>query len=292
MTTHQKYVATATGMSLLTAPKFAPGMLLQDDDLDHLSKYTQELSRLLFRSLFGCGVVCGLVVSVDCKCGKLIITVADGVALDCCGDPVQVPKPQTIPVDASCDPAFPDCLWVVLCGKRKCCAPRPAMCSDDDEDPTVVCTRERYAFEIRVVRARPACVCGCPEPQCAYECEEEEKPEPECKCWCVDPESECYADHYAGKCTCSCGDCSGCDCDCILLARLDNCGDYQSPDWKVDHRVRRFVRPVLIEDPQVRCEREAAKYVAAAQAPAAAAAPAPAPEAAKAAKVNSKSRRG
>ncbi len=45
MTANQKYVATATGMSLLTVPKFGPGMLLQDDDLEQLTKYTQELSR-------------------------------------------------------------------------------------------------------------------------------------------------------------------------------------------------------------------------------------------------------
>ncbi len=209
----------------------------------------------MFRSLFGCGVVCGLVVSVDSQCGKLVITVADGGALDCCGDPVQVPQPQSIPVDSSCDPTFPSCLWVVLCGKRKCCAPRPAMCSADDEELPTVCTRERYAFEIRVVRTRPACVCGCPEPEDDYDT----KALPETECGCVYPKLPCYADHYEGKCTCDCGDCSGCDCNCILLARLDNTGAQQSPDWKVDHRVRRFVRPVLIEDPQVRCEREAAR---------------------------------
>lgn len=245
MTVNQKYVATATGMSLLTAPKFGPGMLLQDDDLEHLSKYTQELSRLMFRSLFGCGVVCGLVVRAVVECGKLVITVADGVALDCCGDPVHVPQPQTIPVDPSCDPNFPKCLWVVLCGKRKCCAPRPAMCSNDDEDSTVVCTRERYAFEIRVVRTRPACVCGCPEPESDYDT----KALLETECGCVNPKLPCYADHYEGKCTCNCADCSGCDCNCILLARLDHTDDQKNP-WTADHRVRRFVRPVLIEDPR------------------------------------------
>ena len=265
MTANQKYVASATGMSLLTAAKFAPGMLLQDDDLEQLSKYTQDLSRLILRSLFGCGVVCGLVVSVDFKCGKLIITVADGVGLDCCGDPVHVPQPQSIPIDLSCDSKFADCFWVVLCGKRKCCGPRPAMCSDDDEDSAVVCTRERYAFEIRVVRTRPACVCGCPEPDPESERERNENGlhDTECKCRCADPDVECYVDHYDGKCTSNCDDCSGCDSNCILLARLYNKGDQQNPKWIVDHRVRRFVRPVLIEDPQVRIEREAAKRAAA-----------------------------
>ena len=276
MTTNHSPVATATGMSPLTTAKFGPGMLLQDDDLEQLSKYTQELSRLMMRSLFGCGVVCGLVVSTDTRCG-LVIKVADGLALDCCGDPVQVPQPMLIPVNPGCDPDFPKHLWVVLCGKRKCCAPRAAMCSTDDEESPSVCTRERYAFEIRVLRARPVCVCGCPEPKT----ESKDTPQGlmETQCKCVNPELECYVDHYAGKCKCSCADCSDCDCDCILLARLDNTGDQQYPKWAVDHRVRRFVRPVLIEDPQVRIEHELAKaqQIAAAPAPAGAVALASAP---------------
>ena len=164
MTANQKYIATVTGMSLLTTPKFGPGMLLQDSDLEQLSAYTQELSRLMFKSLFGCGVVCGLVVGVDLKCDKLAITVAEGLALDCRGDPVHVPQAQPISVDLNLGSKPLTKLWVVLCGKRKCCAPRPAMCSDDEEESPTVCTREKYAFEIRVVDKRPDCVCGCSEP--------------------------------------------------------------------------------------------------------------------------------
>jgi hypothetical protein len=70
-------------------------------------------------------------------------------------------------------------------------------------------------------------------------------------CKCVNPEHKCYVDHYAGKCECNCNDCAGCDCDCVLLARLDESGDDPDhPAWTPDHRVRRFVRPVLMRDPQ------------------------------------------
>ena len=62
---------TGKGLSTLVRPKFGPGMLLQHDDLEQLSAYTREINRLMFRSLFGCGVVCGLVVVPDENCGKV-----------------------------------------------------------------------------------------------------------------------------------------------------------------------------------------------------------------------------
>jgi hypothetical protein len=65
----------------------------------------------------------------------------------------------------------------------------------------------------------------------------------------------------------------------VLLARLER-PDPAEPDWIADHRVRRFVRPVLMRDPQVEIEHkkreEEYKAAALAQstAPAAAALPA------------------
>lgn len=258
MTTKNQTVALVKGMSKLVRAKFGPGMLLHHDDLEQLNLYTRELSRLMFRSLFGCGVICGLVVRTDPKCGKLYITVEAGLALDCCGDPVYVPQPQRILVDENCDSDIPSPLWVVLCGTEKCCAPRTAMCASDEDEAPSVCTRERDGFEIRVLRARPECVCGCPE--------QSEHGLLESDCKCVNPELECYVDHYAGKCGCNCADCSDYDCECILLARLDNASDdLDDPNWTVDHSVRRFIRPVLMRDPQVESEEIALLSAAAVQ---------------------------
>jgi hypothetical protein len=41
----------------------------------------------------------------------------------------------------------------------------------------------------------------------------------------------------------------------VLLARLER-PDVEKPDWAADHSVRRFVRPVLMRDPQVEIERK------------------------------------
>ena len=82
------------GLSTLVRPKFGPGMLLQHYDLELLNSHTRELSRLLIRSFFGCGVVCGLKVAATAEeCGGVIVQVETGVALTSGGDPVHVPNP-------------------------------------------------------------------------------------------------------------------------------------------------------------------------------------------------------
>jgi hypothetical protein len=206
----------------------------------------------MLSSLFGCGVVCGLVVRAEVKCGKLYVIVDRGLALDCQGDPIHVPQPQSVVVDERCDPNIDSPLWVVLCGTVKCCAPRPSECGSDEDETPSVCTRERDGFEIRIVRRRLKCVCACPEP----DRDDYARERWDTRCKCVNPELECYVDHYAGKCGCDCDDCSNCDCDCVLLARLDKSGEAEYPVWTADHRVRRFIRPVLMRDPEVEREEQ------------------------------------
>ena len=254
------------GIGTLVRPKFSEGLLLNDDDLTAGVDYTRNLSRLMFRSLFGCGVICGLVVDPEFKCEKLYIHVADGLALNCLGDPIEVPSPQTIIVDPRCGVELPDTVWVVLCPHDKCCAPRSTACSCDDTDTPSVCTRIRDGFEIRVLPERPACACGCPPllpPSDLRTTQDDEVgqdpytgdtvPRGGHDCWCADPKLPCFQHHYAGDCHCECGD--GCDCDCVILARLYN---HKTRGWQPDHSVRRFVRPVLMRDPQVVKERQKA----------------------------------
>lgn len=251
-------VASHKEKSTLVRPKFGPGMLLQHEDLDLMSTYTEELSRLMFRSLFGCGVICGLVVKTKSNCGKIDVIVEAGVGLDCSGYPIYVPKEQKFTLDDKCDPNPQTPLWVVLCGTVSCCAPRTPLCASDDDGATAVCTRERAGFEIKVVSGRPKCVCGRKDPE-DRDGEIDLLIDTECKC--VNPKLECYEDHYNGKCGCNCDECSDCKGQCILLARLDKSENTDSNDegaseWDVDHSVRRFIRPVLMRDPQVEIERQ------------------------------------
>jgi hypothetical protein len=235
--------------STLVRPKFGPGMLLQHEDLEQLALYTRDLSRMMFRSFFGCGVVCGLAVTVKKDCDQPCITVGAGLALDGCGDPIYVPKDVSLLIDKNCDPPLKSPLWVVLCAKTKSCAPRAPMCADDDTSSGAVATRERAAYEIKIVRADKP-------PKCACQCEPKLNQAFKSDCKCVDPTLPGYQDHYDGKCGCNCGACADgpcdCNCDCVLLAQLwrdpDNLKD---PDWHTSHAYRRFIRPVLVRDPQI-----------------------------------------
>jgi hypothetical protein len=255
------------GASKLMKPKFGPGMLLRAEDLDLLKDYTRDLNRLMFGSLFGCGVICGLVVTPEWKCDNLHISVQPGVALACSGDPVQVVEPVSFYLDEGYHPELNDELWVLLCGTTKCCAPRTAVCASDDDDTVSECTREKDTFQIKVVKGRPTCVCGCLKPKAPpanTTTETSNDPNrtelnapnpagnnqpPGTDCMCADPTLPCYEDHYAGRCGCHCDECSDCDCKCIVLARVKRDGDTNS--WKPDHSVRRFVRPILMRDPQI-----------------------------------------
>jgi hypothetical protein len=253
-------IPTVKGLSTLVRPRFGPGMLLQHDDLDLLTDYTRELNRLLFRSLFGCGVICGLEVNYKENCGLETITVDAGIGLVCSGDPVYVPRQQTVILDENCADITDKELWVVLCGTSKACSPRPSMCASDDEEMGSSATRERDGFEIRVVPDRPKCACFCEPPKKKKETtgtagtadgatsqdttKEGTRADP---CLCVNPEDPCYKDHYDGVCGCACEGGDGC-CDCIVLARLIKQDD-DAIKWKPDHSVRRFIRPVLMRDP-------------------------------------------
>ncbi len=244
--------SSKNGTSTLVRARFGPGMLLEHEDLEQLNTYTRDLSRLLFRSFFGCGVVCGLVVSFNEKdnCGKPGITVSAGLALDGSGDPLHVPKAVSLPIEDDCNPIPPTELWVILCGTTKHCAPRTSMCASDEENAPAVCTREQEMFEIRVVSVPPDCAC---------DCDPSHYPVPTGEnagyCWCAEPIPDCYRDHYDGNCGCNSGS-SDCGCDCVLLAYLKQEETESGTTWKIDHRVRRFIRPVLMRDPQVTKEAE------------------------------------
>ncbi|MET0654284.1 MAG: hypothetical protein ABWY94_01765 [Pseudoxanthomonas sp.] len=288
MNANNKIADPLRGLSRLVRPHYSPGLLLQDDDLTQAVDYTRELSRVLFRSFFGCGVICGLEVKAYEECGKLHVDIAKGIGLDCHGDPVEVPALQTLLVDPTCGPKIPDSFCVVLRRNERCCAPRTAICGDEEE-PAPVCTREREGFEIRISAECPECGCGCQEqartpappppdpaftpapaaPPAAARLIAKKKTVParaaaaplvesstvvmqtldngrRHDCRCADPTRDCYVDHYAGKCACDC-----CDSEWIVLAKATRSTENNGEAWRVDHSVRRFIRPVLMADPLV-----------------------------------------
>jgi hypothetical protein len=255
MITSNVMLKTYKGPSTIKRAVFGPGMLLQHEDLEQLNTYTRDLSRLLFRSFFGCGVVCGLKVSAQTdNCGTTAVTVEAGVALNCQGDPIYVPNPVTFAATDGCDPKVPPLkiLYVWLCSCPKCCAPRMPSCGCDDGDGTPACTREVDWYEIHLGTERPDCACGCKSKGDQVATKEESADSesasvaktPADPCFCADPCSDCYNDHYLGVCGCNCDDSK-----CVMLAVLNY--DSEKKAWMPDYSVRRFIRPVLARDPQV-----------------------------------------
>ena len=186
MTTVNKKYASQQGLSTLERPRYSAGLLLEDDDLTAAVTYTRNLMRLMFRSLFGCGVICGLDVTAQLTCNRtrVEVTVGKGVALECLGDPIEIPKAVKVIYDADCDPV-PEWLWVTVCYLEKCCRPKDVSCSPD-EHGQMVQTREMDGFEVRVYPKRPTCACSCEPPDkngktrkgdCCDDDEEETQPE-------------------------------------------------------------------------------------------------------------------
>jgi hypothetical protein len=244
----QSQSPTKFGFGTLQRPRYSAGLLLEDEDLNSAVSYTRDLTRLLFKSLFGCGVICGLRIKPELTCNgrKVGITVTKGIALDCMGNPLEVPEPVTVEYDPDCD-KLPPSIWVVVCYVEKCCRPRDTSCSsDDDSQPKP--TRVRAGFEIRLHDKRPECACRCatdvvqqgdsarPANDCCDDGTVVEQRDTGADTKSPDP-CKCYTGHYEGECACDCG------CTCVVLGRVvtANIGNKDA----VDTDMVRKIRPIL-----------------------------------------------
>jgi hypothetical protein len=260
-----KPLISESGLGTLERPVYSPGLLLEDEDLTTGVSYTRRLTQLLFRSLFGCGVICGLTVEARLVCNRrhLKVTVDPGLGLDCLGNPIEVTSTVEVVYDPGCEP-IPERVWVVACYLDRDCAPREVACGCDGGNERAM-TRQRSGFEIRLYPSHPECACSCERP--------ERKPEADPDCRCppgevpaapaaaavqqtppADPEAwrraglaaeSCYLDHVRGLCDCGCG------CTCILLGVVTIPRDpyaEQTPGdvLAVDDRGVRRIRPWLI----------------------------------------------
>lgn len=275
MSTVKELVEPKKGTSTLVRPRFSPGLLLQDSDLNSAVDYGRSLLQLMLRNLFGCGVICGygVTATVD-TCNILRVTVASGLALDCLGNPIELNTSQTLEVACKCAPDLPCEIWVAI-RRRECnSSPREVSCTPEDNTSATVCTRICDGYEIRLFTELPECVCGCackptsgpPSDGCCSSASTERTPEELKRLerlklrqqkWeeCDEEERKqrfremqsgargCDQDHRQGVCNCSCC------CDWVLLAELVCCEDKgEKRRYLVDHSVRRYIRPVLSFD--------------------------------------------
>lgn len=85
------------GLECLCRPRFFPGQLLTDDNLNQLQRYVVEKNKLHNRYLHGWGVACGMEVVCD-PCTSSNVVVRNGYALSPCGDDIVVCKDHSVDV--------------------------------------------------------------------------------------------------------------------------------------------------------------------------------------------------
>jgi hypothetical protein len=286
-TTKTAALITAEGRGSLVWPRFTPGLLLLDEDLTAGVDYTRELSRLLFRNLFGCGVICGLTVTGKEATGRCLTVAVDcGLALDCIGDPVQVRQLQSVTIMATCDKALPSAVWVALRRREHDCMPRELACPPEAGGQSSAKTRTIDAYEIAVLDHRPDKACGCPEAVSTTDTSGQTPPAPtvvgaaatvaggasttpargRAAAAAAQPtdapptapttqpsatQPDCYKDHRDGICACDC--CAGSE--WVLLAKLTppvaGSATTDTISWNTDYSVRRFIRPMLLPNPKL-----------------------------------------
>jgi hypothetical protein len=252
----EKELASQTGWSAVERPRFSPGLLLEAQDLNASVDYTREMMRLMLKSLFGCGVVCGLKVSSELSCNDQHVTVVvePGFALDCDGNLIHVPRPQSLTYKTECKP-LPPHICVVLKYTEQCTRPRDVSCSSEDDSERVH-TRSAQGFVIQLLPYCPPGVCGCGE------FAEPEAPDSSrggggcCqnrgKTQATASEASTAAKGFGAGCACyeahNRGDC-GCDCGCgaVFLASLvlGSAGEGNGQLYTLSGEQRRQVRPVL-----------------------------------------------
>lgn len=238
------------GPATLVRPIYSPGLLLEDEDLNAGVDYFRDMTRLLFRSLFGCGVICGLKVTAApiCQGRQLQVVVGAGLALDGLGNPVQVPTDQTLVYDPECN-GIPTEIWVLACYQEHCCRRRDTVCGEDDESPPVA-TRSRDGFRLVLAKQKPDCACLCEPPasdggtasrKAQAAAAADTAATNAAPASAAEAAARCYADHVNGVCPCGCG------CDCVVIGRLTlDSGAGTVAGVKVDDSVVRRIRPLLI----------------------------------------------
>jgi len=157
-----------------TRTRFYNGMLLTAEHLREEQAYHREALRRVNRYLFGSGVVCGL--GVHYGESGFCVTIDPGVAIDCCGNLIEVCKCIKLDLSKVCKDRFGDCnpqgqtepltKYLVLRYKEIGADPQPVLTPASECKPAgegtnceASSTREGYCVELW-----DKCPCAEPEP--------------------------------------------------------------------------------------------------------------------------------
>jgi hypothetical protein len=141
------------GLECLCRPRFFPGQVLTDDDLNRLEQYVIAKNKLHNRYFHGSGVVCGMEVVCD-PCSTTNVTVSPGYALSPCGEDIIVCNDASVNV----------CDLINQCKPRNDCDPYgaqpPADCKQGIQRFVLsICYSETPSRGVQPLMSAP-CACG------------------------------------------------------------------------------------------------------------------------------------
>lgn len=142
------------GLECLCRPRFFPGQVLTDDDLNRLEQYVIAKDKLHNRYFHGPGVVCGMEVVCD-PCSTVNVTVSPGYALSPCGEDIIVCSNASVNV----------CDLINQCKPRDDCDPYgaqpPADCKQGIQRFILsICYNETPSRGVQPLMSEP-CACDC-----------------------------------------------------------------------------------------------------------------------------------
>jgi len=142
------------GLECLCRPRFFPGQVLTDDDLNRLEQYVIAKNKLHNRYFHGAGVVCGMEVVCD-PCSTTNVTVKPGYALSPCGEDIIVCSDASVNV----------CDLINQCKPRNDCDPfgaqPPADCKQGIQRFVLsICYNETPSRGVQPLMSAP-CACDC-----------------------------------------------------------------------------------------------------------------------------------
>ena len=142
------------GLECLCRPRFFPGQVLTDDDLNRLEQYIIAKDKLHNRYFHGSGVVCGMEVVCD-PCSTTNVTVRPGYALSPCGEDIIVCSNASVNV----------CDLINQCKPRNDCDPYgaqpPADCKQGIQRFVLsICYSETPSRGVQPLMSEP-CACDC-----------------------------------------------------------------------------------------------------------------------------------
>ena len=218
---------------------FADGMIVNSDDLNTAMMYPIELMQMFMQAYFGCGVVCGLQLSLVGKENEnnFCLQVDSGVALDCMGYPMKLCEKQTINLTPeSCDPCnpidyknLPVTVYVAI--KRTSVPEAPRSEGGCTTEGQAQCTHTRAAEAI-VVKVFT------------------KEQLPDCLCYkqtrTVDANGNNQYTAASDDCDClkDCGECHCCDCCSESWVLLGSVKISDTGLSELNNDLRRFIKPI------------------------------------------------